>query len=273
MTSFLLDDRKILIPILINAMVLFALGFSDLPMDAHRPLILIDDAFTLLFFFEMVVKVRTWGWPTYIRSNWNKLDFVLVILSLGAFGEYLLAPDNDTSLEFLLVLRVCRVFKFFRFLRFIPGIDHMLLGVRRAVQASVMLFLAFFIGLFMVSLLSSKLFGAIEPEAYGDPLRAMYSTFKIFTVEGWYEIPDRIAAQLSGPAAFFTRVYFIGLLLGAGIMGLSLVNSVFVDAMVADNTDALEQKVDALRDEIAALRRELRGDRGDRGDDPPAQEG
>ena len=46
-------------------------------------------------------------------------------------------------------------------------------------------------------------------------------------------------------------------LLAGGIIGLSLVNSIFVDAMVEDNTDELEAKVDVLTGEVRALRREL----------------
>jgi len=40
-------------------------------------------------------------------------------------------------------------------------------------------------------------------------------------------------------------------------MGLSLANAVFVDEMTADNTSALEAKVDALHAELLALRQAL----------------
>lgn len=38
----------------------------------------------------------------------------------------------------------------------------------------------------------------------------------------------------------------------------SLVNSIFVDAMVSDNNDALEEEVKALSDKIDILTEELR---------------
>lgn len=264
-----LDDRLLLWPIAINAVVLFALGFPQLPADAVRWLNLVDDAITIVFAIEAAVKLREWGVSRYFASNWNRFDFALIVLSTPTLLDHLV-DIGDADVGFLLVLRVCRVFKFFRFLRFVPGIEQMIQGVQRALRASLMMVMAFFIALFMTALLSAKVFGEISPEHYGDPLRALYSTFKIFTVEGWYEIPDDVVGQLSGVPAFFARLYFAGLLLGAGVLGLSLVNSVFVDAMVSDNNADLEAKVDALRADIAALRRDLtaRG-RGEERDPPP----
>lgn len=255
--SLFLDDRKILWPISLNALVLFALGFSQqLPPNVIRALNSTDDLITLIFVVEFLVKLKHLGWNRYIESHWNKFDFALLMLSLPSPTARLLNL-HALDVHYLLAFRVCRVFKFFRFLRFVPGIDHMLEGIQRALRASVMMLFAFFIGLFMVSLLSTKLFGAVAPEHYGDPLRSLYSTFKIFTVEGWFEIPDEVTSHLSPTAAFFARIFFSGLVLGAGILGLSIINSIFVDAMVADNNDDLEAKIDAMREELRQLRAAL----------------
>lgn len=43
------------------------------------------------------------------------------------------------------------------------------------------------------------------------------------------------------------------ILITGGIFGLSLVNSIFVDAMVQDNNDELEKKVDLLNKKIDRL--------------------
>lgn len=254
--AFLVDERRIIWLILLNAVVLFTLEFSQIPEGTARLLALGDDAITLVFVAEIVAKTRVFGWHEYMRSNWNKFDLALVLVSLPSLASEFV-DLRGLDLGYLLVFRVCRVFKFFRFLRFVPGVDQMLRGVVRALRASLMLLLAFFVGQFMVSLLSTKLFGGISPEHFGDPLKSLYSTFKIFTVEGWFEIPDEITGKLDGAAAFFARLYFSLLVLGAGIMGLSIVNSVFVDAMVADNNAGLESKVDALHEEIKRLRDDL----------------
>ena len=50
------------------------------------------------------------------------------------------------------------------------------------------------------------------------------------------------------------RGFFVFAVLTGGILGLGIVNAVFVDEMVMDNNDALEAQVTALQDELRALR-------------------
>lgn len=97
------------------------------------------------------------------------------------------------------------------------------------------------------------MFKELSPEYFGNPVKSMYSIFRIFTVEGWYEIPDQIARQSNMINSFFIKGYFIFILIAGGILGLSLVNSIFVDSMVMDNNDDLEKKVDALNEKIEIL--------------------
>jgi len=70
----------------------------------------------------------------------------------------------------------------------------------------------------------------------------------------WNEIPDLITPNQPPINVLFIRLYFVGMLIVGGIFGLSFVNAVLVDSMVQDNTDDLESKVDALRDEISELK-------------------
>ena len=99
------------------------------------------------------------------------------------------------------------------------------------------------------------------------------SIFKVFTVEGWYEIPEALEekARSNGGVenlrtfSIAVRVFFMAAVFIGGILGLSLANAVFVDEMIMDNTVDLERKVDGLAEEIRALRREL-------GRSPPEKE-
>ncbi|MFQ5572538.1 MAG: ion transporter, partial [Rhodothermales bacterium] len=96
-------------------------------------------------------------------------------------------------------------------------------------------------------------------EHFGNPLLAFYSLFKVFTVEGWYEIPDQVAR--SGGSAgliFMIRMYFMLSVLVGGLLGLSMANAVFVDEMTADNNDRLEQMVENLHGELQQFREEMR---------------
>jgi len=145
------------------------------------------------------------------------------------------------------------VFKFFRFFKFIPGIEELVKGVQRAMKASVFVLFGLFVFNFIIAVLSSYLFKEISPDYFGNPLKSLYSIFKIFTIEGWYEIPDELSQNTDSLSEFLIKTYFVLILIVGGIIGLSLVNSIFVDSMVMDNTDELERKVDRLNKKIDFL--------------------
>ena len=104
------------------------------------------------------------------------------------------------------------------------------------------------------------MFKEISPDYFGNPLKSMYTTFRIFTVEGWYDIPDKIVVNSNEFSAVFIKLYFVVILIIGGILGLSLVNSIFVDSMVMDNNDELEKKVDLLNKKIEILLEKIKED-------------
>jgi voltage-gated sodium channel len=246
-----LNDKNILILILLNAVVIFISGF-ELTETNKILLNIIDNTITILFIVEIIIKLQASGIRGYFSSNWNKFDFLLVALSVPALVSFFLNIET-TSISFLLVFRVMRVFKSFRFLKFVPGIEQLMNGVQRALKASVIVLLGFAIYIFIIGIFSFYLFKSTSPEYFSNPLTSLYSIFKIFTVEGWFEIPEQITKTYSPILAFFTYFYFIFILLTGGIFGLSLVNSIFVDAMVSDNNDELEKKIDNLDKKITEL--------------------
>lgn len=257
MFSVFLNNTFIFIIIALNALVIFMQGFMGPESWEAHTLNTLDHFLTLLFLVEAVVKIRVWGPRTYFSGGWNIFDFALVLVALPSL-VFWLTPVTVVKLDFLLALRVLRIFKFFRVLRFVPNVEHLILGIIRALKASTLVVLAFFIFNFIFAILSFYLFGDLAPEYFGNPLLSFYSTFKIFTVEGWYEVPDLIAERSDKIwLAFLARIYFVLLLFGGGIFGLSLINSIFVDSMMSDNTRDLEKKIEDLAAEIRGLREKL----------------
>ena len=53
--------------------------------------------------------------------------------------------------------------------------------------------------------------------------------------------------------AVLARIYFSILLFMGGIIGMSLVNSIFVDAMAADNNDEVLEKLNELEKKVDKL--------------------
>jgi voltage-gated sodium channel len=253
-----LNDKFILSLILMNSFILFSAGYIQ-PENDKLVLSFLDNLITTLFIIELIIKFREFGLPRFFESNWNKFDFILILLSIPSLLAFLFSLTT-IDLSFLLVFRVMRVFKAFRFFKFIPDFDQLINGIQRALKTSVFILVGFIIYIFIIGLLSFYLFQSSDSEYFSNPLISLYSVFKIFTIEGWFEIPEMVTATYSAMASFFTYLYFIAVVLTGGVFGLSLVNSIFVDSMVSDNNDVIEAKIDNLEFKINQILIKLNND-------------
>jgi len=247
MLKFFRNEQLMLLVILINTLIIFIGGFW--PGNTYFEWA--DAAFTLFFLWEALAKIKADGWRGYWASGWNRFDFIVLLLALPSLANPFVEGNPGTAA--ILALRSLRMLKAFRLLRFIPNIQQLLNGMRLAFKASFVVVLAFFIFLVVFAVLSSAIFGRIAPEFFGNPGISVYSIFRLFTVEGWYEIPDAVAANGSAAWATFARIFFSVLLFLGGIIGMSLINSLFVDAATSDNNDDVLDQLNRLEAKIDAL--------------------
>lgn len=245
-----LNDTFIFFLILINAVLLFMQCYRESPW-----LLRLDSGLMVCFIIEMVVKLRHFGWCEYWKDRWNRFDGIITIFSSFSLLHFLLAASGGPlPLGVLIAFRIFRIFRFFRILRFLPAMDSMVNGTKRAIDSSYVILLAFGVITFIVSLVSCSFYRNISPEYFGNPLRSCYTIFRLFTIEGWYEIPNSVASACQvGFWGALTKVYFTVLLFTGGIIGMSFINSIIVDAMVSDNNDELIKKMDNLEAKIDHL--------------------
>lgn len=251
------DDRIITAIVFVNTMIIFINGYYP----QSRALALIDSGFTFFFLLEALLKIDPWnkgwnkGWKDYWSLNWNKFDFIVLALALPSIGEPFF--DSTIHTNALLALRCLRVFKLFKIFRRLPNHDNLLVGLKLAFKTSFYIIVSFILFLIVFAVLSSALFSEFAPQYFGNPGLSLYNIFKLFTVEGWYELPDAIAANSSYAYGLFARFYFSILLFVGGIIGVSLINSVFVDAMATDNNKDVINKLESLEGQLQRLSRQL----------------
>ena len=257
-----MSDRFIMPVIIFNAILIFCeeSGLNNVVLE------FLDVLCTVIFFVEMIFKHRALGLKGYWSSGLNIMDGVLVLISLPSI-VFFLAGSAMTGPSFLLVLRIFRVFRFFRLVRLFPDFAVIARNFRLAMQQSRAILLGFGVIIVTFALIGSCLFKTAAPEYFGTPLDGIYTTFRLFTIEGWYDIPDAVVKgledQIGGSIHIWhrlIRLYFSVLLIIGGIIGMSLINSIFVDAMVSDNNDdvkaqlrEMEQKLDRLLEAQARL--------------------
>ncbi|MCB1220018.1 MAG: ion transporter [Planctomycetales bacterium] len=252
----LISERVILFVILLNALVLFLEAFPTLRLSAGPALLAIDSLCVVYFILEAVLKMRFQGIKGYFGDPWNLFDLGIVVVSLPSL--FTGAPALFT------LLRLLRLLRFLRLMRFIPNIERLMIGGKRALKASVGIFMLVFCYLFIFGLSAHYMFGyqttvdasgavvRLYPE-FSDPLLSMYTMFKIFTIEGWYEMSDNIAAHSTGIKAHLIRLYFIFAVSFGGIVILSLLNAVFVDEMSHDIAARTEDEVEEISEEVEEI--------------------
>ncbi len=258
---WLISEPIVVTAIMFGTLAMFALGFTTPSTAAHTFWLSLDVVVVGYFVVEQMLKMSVCR-GEYWSTRWNRFDLLVTILSLPVLATPFAETDAFVGVP---VLRLARLFRLFRLLRLVPDHAHLAAGVKRAVRASVGVFLGIAIINFIFAMGAQILFGHMAPELFGDPARACYSMFRIFTIEGWHDIPEAIARNADQTWAIVARIYFGVAVLVGGILGLSLGNAVFVDQMMADNNDGVErdvvemaQEVRLLREEIRALRAEIR---------------
>lgn len=247
---FFTNDNMMLVLVLINTGIIFISGFMP---GQGGGLLIVDTLFTLLFLFEALVKIRVHGFSDYWSDGWNRFDFILVLLALPSCINLFGIVFPGTNI--LLSLRTMRAFKTFRLLKFIPNIDNLINGIKLASKASFIVAIGLIVLLLVFSIITTFLFGDSAPQYFGNPALSVYSIFRLFTIEGWYDMPEAIAANSGSAMAVFARIYFAILLFFGGIIGMSLVNSIFVDAMAADNNDEVLEKLSRLEKKIDEMQK------------------
>ncbi|MFQ5631126.1 MAG: ion transporter [bacterium] len=258
---FIIRERTVVSVIILYAISLFIDGFPaahEFSIMHKHFLYWIEYICTIYFVIEAALKILASGFHGYWRVAWNKFDFIIVLVSLPSLLEPI---DAISGFQMVLVLRLARLFRLFKLLRFIPHGPKIWSGVKRALQASVGVFLALMMLNLLLAMGATILFGHEAPQYFGNPMLSIYTLFKIFTVEGWHEIPDALTKETGSSLwAFAVRGYFVICVLVGGILGLSLANAVFVDEMTADNTVKVENMVERLENDIKQLHEERQKD-------------
>lgn len=247
--AIFLNERIVFIIIILNALIIFTQEMGVNPIWLN----VLDILCTLFFLIEMIVKQLTWGFKGYWSDGWNRMDGVLVFISIPSIFAYVW-PNVLSSFSIVLVLRLLRVFRTFRLVHLFPNFTQIMKNVGLALRQCVSIFVGFGILLFIFSLISCALFHNAAPDYFGTPLESFYSTFKMCTVEGWYEIPDAVTQGSPAWSTHLVRLYFIAFLVSMGLIGMSIINSIFVDAMVSDNNDEVIKELKELRNEIKKLK-------------------
>lgn len=259
MKKLFYNDRLIYTLIIVNVFVIYLHSFETLS-PYYFIFDLIDVVFTLFFCIEIGVKIITSNnkhkFKSYLQNPWNRIDFFSVILAVPSIGV-LFISDLEIFAGFA-ALRSLRIFKLLRVIEYIPEGKRISSQLFKALKSISFIIFAFFIYTTIVSLISLTLFKHVAPMFFQNAFESFFTIFKVFSGEGFSGIIDEIEKNSTVLFTSFSKFYFVAIVFSGSILGLSLINSIFMDQMnqaseKSDKEEAAQLK--EIKKELEDLKR------------------
>ncbi|XP_075240799.1 voltage-dependent T-type calcium channel subunit alpha-1G-like isoform X6 [Convolutriloba macropyga] len=155
-------DLAIAAVIIVNVITM-SIEHYNMPQSMEHALKIFNYFFTAVFVMESTMKIYALGFFRFMRKRWNKLDLVIVALSILGItleeADTNFLPINPTIIRVMRVFRIARVFKL---LKMAKGVRQLLDTVMQALPQVGNLGLLFFLMFFIFAALGVELFGRIE---------------------------------------------------------------------------------------------------------------
>jgi hypothetical protein len=126
----------------------------------------INLALTVGFILEAVVKIIGWGFRRYIRSNWNKIDFFIIIASIIDLSLQISTMDSVVLLrkipQLIRIVRVLRVSRLFRLVKSLESLKKIAMVTIYALPAILNVVSLLTLVFFIFAILGVYLFHTVE---------------------------------------------------------------------------------------------------------------
>ena len=227
--------------IVVNAVVL---GLETSPAIYGRfgPLLEAIDAICLwIFTIEIAARlfVERLRFPF---SAWNLFDFAVVAVSW--------LPSSSA----FSVLRALRVLRVLRLITVVPSMRRVVGGLLQAIPGVGAIIALMALVFYVFSVMTTMLYGATFPEWFGSIPRSAYTLFQIMTLESWSMGIVRPVME-KHPYAW---AVFIPFILVTSFTVLNLFIGIIVNAMQAEQEEAMHAEHEQRRQEIAEVLAEVR---------------
>jgi voltage-gated sodium channel len=238
--------------ILLNALLLGLATFSSVDSHVGTELNALDRTLLAVFTGEIVIRLAAVGFrpSRFLRRGWNVFDLVAVTASfLPGLGS------NATALRLIRLLRVARL------LSVVPDVNVLLDGIRRALRPAAGLVLLTGLLVYLYGIVGWSLFGAKDPDHWGNIGESCLTLFQLLTLEGWSDVL-RQARDVSPWAVVYVVSFillgtFVVLNLLIGVVITSLDEAHKHQRQANDEEASLSEAIEAAREALDTLERQL----------------
>ena len=253
-------ERVVMTLIIINAILL---GLeTSVTVRAHIGGLLqvLDQAILAVFVAEILARLVVHRWR-FFRDPWSVFDFIVVGIAV--------VPTTET----FSVVRALRVLRVLRLITAMPSLKRVVAGLLTALPGMGSIVLLIGLIYYVFAVMATKMFGDAKPELFGTLGDSLFTLFTVMTLEGWVDGVTKPVME-THPWAW---IFFIVFIVFTTFMVLNLFIGVVVNAMQAEaekgmaaeraaereivhgEAEPILAEVRRLRDDLAALRKELSG--------------
>ena len=245
--------------IIFSALVVGARTY-DLPVWTQRIMPLLDWGITLFFLVEISVRfIAEERKRDFFKSGWNVFDTLIVAISLVPVG----------NADMALLGRLVRIFRVLRMVSVIPELRVLISALVRALPQLGYVVLLMFIIFYIYAAIGSTLFEEINPVLWGDISVALLTLFRVMTFEDWTDVMYETMAV--HPSSWF---YYLSFIFLSAFAFLNMVIGIVVGTLEEEHRrldqelhpepsmSELKQEISELKDMVAALALERRGEPG-----------
>jgi voltage-gated sodium channel len=236
-------ERFVIALIILNAITL-GLETSPTAMANFGPvLIALDRAILAVFVLELMARLAVFRLG-FFKDGWNVFDFLVVVIAL--------VPATGP----LSVLRALRILRVLRLITVIPSLKRVVGAMISAIPGMGSIGLLLVMIYYVSAVMATKLFGATNPEQWGNLGASSYTLFQVMTFDDW---SGGVVKPLLDQHPF-AMLFFVPFILLSAFVALNLFIGVIVSAI--ENVKEDEQRSDgssnaAILAEIKALRAEI----------------
>lgn len=208
-------ELSIVALIILNAAALAALTFPRVTGTTRDALMAFDSIVIWVFVVELLVRIASYGkkpWM-FFTSGWNVFDFLVIAL----------VPIFSGATIILRLLRLLRVVRLFRFM---PEFRILSNSLARSIKPLLSLVVLIGFLMFLFAMAGVYLFGADNPESWGDLGVAMVTLTILLTLENF---PDSLEAGLGTTP--FALLYFVAFMFLVVFTVLNVLIGIVLNAM------------------------------------------
>lgn len=205
-----------------------------------------------IFIIEALLKMAAHGarpWA-YFADGWNVFDFAIIILCVVPIGG-----------PFAAVLRLARALRLMRLVSALPNLQLLIGALLKSLSAMGYVTLLLGLLFYIYAVAGIHLFGANDPEHFGSLPSALFTLFKLVTLDNWADIYN---AQTLNVPTFKVAGYFITFIVIGTMIILNLFIGIIMNSMAEMHEEIAERDARAPDDstltkaaELATLERQL----------------